>query len=450
MPRQMPDPFSWADGLLYVGRFKIGSFSGDHLELMAVLRDDSVEMRHGDPTGSEMIVEMPGRHVIDRLDLLGVDEAAALTAYEAWRSRKIARYEDDMRPHDEEASLDPVRRPIRLSAASAREYRDALLELDCRTWITRTRSTAATAGPELDGIRVGPEPENFWWLLSVVVGSTGVDNIVMRLRLVLLVFPDEQVTVRIRIPETGLIARSLERSPSAALRTMQNVGAVYSPTVVLTEGRTDAEFLRGALSLLYPHLDDLVRFMDFEGSAKPEGSASALVRTLHAFVAAGISNHLVAVFDNDSAAVDAMRALGSDLPKNVAVMRYPYLDLAASYPTYGPPSSDSPQGVLSTADVNGLAGSIELYLGHDVLTRPDGQLRPVQWRAFVRGVQRYQGEITDKGEIQMLFRSKLERAWKEGGHLPDQDWAGMDLILREILAAHAGMRGPLRAAVEPE
>jgi hypothetical protein len=225
-----------------------------------------------------------------------------------------------------------------------------------------------------------------------------------------------------------------------ARQTIRRVGSTHRSTHSSTEsGADDLMHATGLNDIRYPN-----------GSPKPEGSASALVRTLHAFVAAGISNHLVAVFDNDSAAVDAMRALGSDLPKNVAVMRYPYLDLAASYPTYGPPSSDSPQGVLSTADVNGLAGSIELYLGHDVLTRPDGQLRPVQWRAFVRGVQRYQGEITDKGEIQMLFRSKLERAWKEGGHLPDQDWAGMDLILREILAAHAGMRGPLRAAVEPE
>ena len=34
--------------------------------------------------------------------------------------------------------------------------------------------------------------------------------------------------------------------------------------VVLTEGRTDAEFLAAALAVLYPHLTDLVRFLDYE------------------------------------------------------------------------------------------------------------------------------------------------------------------------------------------
>jgi hypothetical protein len=42
--------------------------------------------------------------------------------------------------------------------------------------------------------------------------------------------------------------------------------------IVLTEGKTDAEFLGAALTLLYPHLTDLVRFLDYE--RRPEGGSA--------------------------------------------------------------------------------------------------------------------------------------------------------------------------------
>jgi hypothetical protein len=74
--------------------------------------------------------------------------------------------------------------------------------------------------------------------------------------------------------------------------------ACHAPVVVLTEGVTDAEFLSSALAVLYPHLTDLVRFLDYD--RKPEGSASAVLRAARAFDAAGIANPVVAVFDNDT------------------------------------------------------------------------------------------------------------------------------------------------------
>src|SRR6266511_2600045 len=165
----------------------------------------------------------------------------------------------------------------------------------------------------------------------------------------------------------------------------------------LTEGRTDAQFLSAALTLLYPHLTDLVSFLDYDHKA--EGGAGALVRMVKSFAAAGIANRVVALFDNDTAAADALRALDtSKLPNHVRVLRYPNTSLAAAYPTVGPPTLDAPHGTLAYADVNGLAGSIELYLGRDVLTRPDGHLRPVRWRSLVAGSRAYQGEVTDKHE----------------------------------------------------
>jgi hypothetical protein len=60
------------------------------------------------------------------------------------------------------------------------------------------------------------------------------------------------------------------------------------PTVVLTEGRTDSEFLDGALSILFPHLSDYYTFLDFE-SAGVMGGAGTLVGTVKSFVAASIA-----------------------------------------------------------------------------------------------------------------------------------------------------------------
>ena len=43
------------------------------------------------------------------------------------------------------------------------------------------------------------------------------------------------------------------------------------------------------------------------------------------------------------------------------------LELAEKYPTLGPPSEQFPGGRIDVANINGLACSIELYLGRDVL-----------------------------------------------------------------------------------
>ena len=123
------------------------------------------------------------------------------------------------------------------------------------------------------------------------------------------------------------------------------------------------------------------------------------------------------------------------LPGNIRVIRYPPLDLASSYPTLGPPTIDSPQGPLSLEDVNGSAGSIELYLGKDVLTREDGTLRPVQWKSPKSGMARNQGEVIEKKLIHASFRAKYAMALKNQAVIQRQDWEGLRLVIDAIRAA---------------
>ena len=87
----------------------------------------------------------------------------------------------------------------------------------------------------------------------------------------------------------------------------------------------------------------------------------------------------------------------------VKVLQYPVLPLATRYPTIGPSTN------AMMMDVNGLAGSIELYFGRDVLQRGT-ELVPRQWKGFDEGLRRYQGEITDKAGVQQRFEKKLRRA----------------------------------------
>ena len=220
----------------------------------------------------------------------------------------------------------------------------------------------------------------------------------------------------------------------SGLDEMRAVAAAHAPIVVLAEGKSDIAVLESALRLLYPHLTDLVRFMDY--GDRPMGGAGALVNTVRSFAAAGIANRVVVLFDNDTAAADALRGLAdSDLPANIQIRRFPPLDLARDYPTLGPPAADAPAGRLANADVNGLAGSIELYPGRDVLSGPDGVLRPVQWRSYIAGQGRYQGEIIEKDAVHQAYRAKVRAAEADRARMAGQDWSGLRAIFDLVLSA---------------
>lgn len=201
--------------------------------------------------------------------------------------------------------------------------------------------------------------------------------------------------------------------------------ASFGPLVVLTEGSTDAEFLIAALQILFPHVAGYVTFLDYYAQ-RSEGGVGALVRAVKAFAAAGIANRIVAVFDNDTAAAEALAPLDlASLPLTMRVVQLPELELAKAYPTLGP-TGQSPW------DVNGLAGSLELYLGRDVLTQPDGGLMPVQWRGYSTRLRRYQGEVLDKSAVHQAFRAKVAKALASGD-VQAGDWEGLQLVLERVL-----------------
>lgn len=171
--------------------------------------------------------------------------------------------------------------------------------------------------------------------------------------------------------------------------------------ILLTEGKTDTEFIKIGINLFYPYLIDYFHFMDFENS-RYEANASRLIHTVKSFVGSGIKNYIIALFDNDSAALKEINNLKFvKLPSNIKVLQYPNIELAENYPTIGPSGNQ-------IMNINGLACSIEMYLGQDCLSS-NGSLLPIQWTGLVETINKYQGVVQNKDDVQYRFRDKIKK-----------------------------------------
>ena len=212
----------------------------------------------------------------------------------------------------------------------------------------------------------------------------------------------------------------------------QTIITADAPLVILTEGSSDADLLAEAIEVTHPHLVGFVNFMDF--GFRTEGGAASLAKQVRSFAGAGIANRVLALADNDTAAYDALHKLKKSvqLPANIRVMHYPPLPLLEQYPTLESQTSADP--VLM--DVNGTAGSLEMYLGCDVLTH-DNALIPVVWKGRVEGQGQDQGAISpvDKRRVQAAFRKKVKTALDDPTERGRQDWTGIEAIVKVILNA---------------
>ncbi|MBU5336254.1 HEPN/Toprim-associated domain-containing protein [Intestinibacter bartlettii] len=195
--------------------------------------------------------------------------------------------------------------------------------------------------------------------------------------------------------------------------------------IVLTEGMSDACILEKSLNILYPHLSEYYSFLDFKAT-RLRGSADALVSTIKAFISSGIANRTIAIFDNDTAGQEAMKLLsGIEIPNNIKVFKYPDLEIAKKYPTKGPTGD-------VVMDINGMACSIELYLGKDILCGEDGNLIPIQWIGYFESAGKYQGRILDKANCLKKF---FEKITDKNISRENFDFSGIDSILNMIFRA---------------
>ena len=220
---------------------------------------------------------------------------------------------------------------------------------------------------------------------------------------------------------------SEERISEVAVVDLIGAYSANANRIILTEGSSDSRVLKEALELLHPHLAGYYSFLDFQ-SANVPGGASFLGAVVKSFAATGVANRIIAVFDNDTAGAEARELLGElNLPANIAVIAYPDMPLFSTYPTLGPSGERN-------LDVNGLAASLELYLGRDVL-EAEGALRPVQWTGYNRKMKRYQGEVLGKAKIHKAFQQKARACKADCQQLEVSDWSGLEAIWESIRSA---------------
>ena len=149
---------------------------------------------------------------------------------------------------------------------------------------------------------------------------------------------------------------------------------------------------------------------------------------MKALAGAGIENRVLALFDNDTAAHDAVRTISPDsLPRNIKVLFLPDIDTLREYPTIGP------TGPVQ-ANVNGRAGSLEMYLGADVLTGNDGNLTPVQWTGFFKALCRYQGIVMDKQQIHKAWKAKVTLGVDHYKEHPEY-WSDLETVFTSMFQA---------------
>lgn len=161
--------------------------------------------------------------------------------------------------------------------------------------------------------------------------------------------------------------------------------------IILTEGVTDRNILSKAFKIFYPRLTHCIKFLNQD--FKPEGGATNILKMARSFASAGISNRILVVLDNDSAAISAMKVFGEHYPSNIRVTTYPYNANLEKYPTIGP------QGETQM-NINGLAGSIEMYAGKEALTDIGGTIEKIQWTGYIENIKQYQGSLINKTVVQ--------------------------------------------------
>jgi hypothetical protein len=366
--------------------------------------------------------------VRDRLDLLGFTKLVAVSGFQEGLKVEIADVENSIKRYSNTDS-----ESAKVLIDHYLEKQNVLQSLTYETWIDTISEVLKLK--RKGGTRVDPNFDKYSSLVRYMIdeqwfgfplGNHSEYRHLLRLIIEAFDEDDDLLYDLTDLVEGGWIsAEDVLRYDDDDISPIHDISRRI---IVMTEGSTDALILERSLKLLYPHLANFFRFLDFKGT-NIAGGASALAHTVKAFAGVGIVNRIIALFDNDTGAEDALRTLSDiTLPKNIEVLRYPEIDSAKNYSTIGPTG-------IAEMDVNGLAGSIELYLGNDVLIREDGSRIPVQWKGYVQSLHKYQGEIISKSDVQNKFMKKLKICENDPSKIDSFDWTGIKAIINSMLTA---------------
>lgn len=209
---------------------------------------------------------------------------------------------------------------------------------------------------------------------------------------------------------------------------MSSTVASSGPVIVITEGSSDARWLRCSLEKALPEIAQYFEFLDFAGY-KPPGGTDRVVSLTKGMAAAGVMNRIVAVLDNDTAGNEAAEQLAQvKLPPHAAVVTLPAFEYANRCPTIG---TEGP----STADVNGRATSIEFMFGDEILRNSDGSFFPVRWHSYNERIDAHQGRLENGDKKEAGRRIEKAISAVDSSDLSDQVLAGCRRLSEMLIRA---------------
>jgi len=199
-------------------------------------------------------------------------------------------------------------------------------------------------------------------------------------------------------------------------------------TIIFTEGKYDTDVIKKSMKLLYPQYSKYFSFLDIELSNLELG-ANRIITYLKSFISAGIMNRVIVLFDNDAEGIYCKNELLKlkDIPNNFCIKTYPNIESAKNYPTICPTG-------IETLDINGSACSIELYLCNNVL-KENTQYIPVQWKSFNEHINKYQGVVSKKGDIQKEYNRIMKECETNKEQIKNYDFDNMNILLQDIFKA---------------
>ena len=200
-----------------------------------------------------------------------------------------------------------------------------------------------------------------------------------------------------------------------------NLFAYKDRFTILTEGNSDSIILNTCFSLIHPELKGYLTFFDFE-STNLGGGTGNLANLVKAFIGLKITDEIIALFDNDTAAHEATMEFSKlKFPNNISVAHLPSNPNLCAYPCIG-------VNGIEFIQANGIAASIELFLGEGCLSNENHNLYPIVLNGFSSKTNTYQGSLKEKAKVFAKFTSYLSSQDKER-IVRDSD---VDLIFKMI------------------
>lgn len=266
----------------------------------------------------------------------------------------------------------------------------SVFDMDIEKWDTEKKKRLKKL-PVLAKIMLGDDP--YGWVQCFPGDLRAAFRLCLENR-------DDDLLVRVDVSEAvGWSYNGGDKICSDAIKSFSDGFAHAEKIIILTEGSTDTWILKRSLELLYPHLNDFYSFIDFP-NFNVDGGSPNRVANVKMLAGSGILNRVIALFDNDTAGLEACNILSKvSMPDNIKVLRLPDIEIAKNYPTIGPTG-------LMNFDINGKACGIEMFLGTDILKDKDMVFLPVIWGGYNAKISQYQGEVEQKNEIQKKFKEK--------------------------------------------